>query len=348
MGGFTGAIRLAGGSAIVLLVMAGLLVPAEVWATPFPSGPATDGPFASDTDFWVTITPAPTAPITYTYSTTFITDPDTQVGRSAIITEGSPSDDPNGTLIITGLCTACSPVVKDSDFTCWPVIPPNWENDPGKREIHTEILSLDLCGTAVSNEPGNLTPYVCYLAGQPAYDALDGVGAASLYENSFGEVEPDLPTTNPNYDFPATSFFNVNGVVTITPAPAGTSGVFVLADAGDTILMVNRDVKELPPPGSYFWEPGTTVPGTAGPTDCSEFPIALIDATDPATIGEILNPPHHVVEDAPLPPPHGHGISVDSPTLSRWGLILVAVMLLTAGVLVIRRRGARGQVPPGS
>lgn len=234
----------------------------------------------------------------------------TAVAHSSPIGEGSPPDDPAGTAVPTAGCPACDPTVSDSDMTCWPAPPPPWETRAGVPEVHTEMIDVALCGGpcggacgACGVVPGACTE-MCYLAGQPAWDALDSVGQAARYLNSYGEVEP--LAVPPAMNFPAGSFFDVKGVVTITPAPAGTSGVFILSDPTNSILMVNRALAGFPPTsGEYAIEAGTKMPGGAGGL-CSICNIPIADATAggappwPA-VGVICCPASHVPGFPPPP-----------------------------------------------
>src|SRR5262249_8418196 len=132
-----------------------------------------------------------------------------------VLTEFSPEP---AAVVPTAGCTVCATLVQDSDIGCYPLAA---DTAGSRRELHTEMLSLNMCGPTMDSH------VVCYLAGQPAADALAGrLPGGANYRNSFGEVYSLDPTGNPALDFPATSFWAVRGVVTITPAPPGTSGVF--------------------------------------------------------------------------------------------------------------------------
>lgn len=254
------------------------------------------------------------------------TDPATVASRSAVIGEGTAGDG-GGTPVLTPGCANCAGAVSDADLTCWPAPPPNWEANANSREVHTEMLSLQLCGTCT------LGPciQICYLAGQPAFNALAAVGAGASYRNSFGEVERLNPGTNPPGDFPATSFWDVKGVVTINPAPAGTSGVFVLDNPAESILMVSRNIPALPPPAGIGYDPeaGTTAPGGAG-VPCGVLPLAVRDPVANARAGEINNGVRHIL-----------GSTI--PLLGTGGLIVMVLLTVGIAIIVI----VRGRLAPG-
>src|SRR5436190_4104739 len=90
-----------------------------------------------------------------------VSDPGTMVTRSAVTTEAV-----EGLLAVaTNFCAACSPTVSDADIGCFPA---GLGGPPARREIHTEMLSLGMCGATADGR------VVCYLAGQPAANALAG------------------------------------------------------------------------------------------------------------------------------------------------------------------------------
>ena len=307
---------------LALIALLGLLV-LPVGAQDFPPAAGIDE-FPSGAPLSITVNGV-------TYETFAGADNDTMVGRSAPIGEGDPMD-VGGTPVPTGACTACAPMVLDADLTCWPDPPPPPTFEAGDvDELHTEMLSLDLCGPITVGPPGEL----CYLAGQPAFDALMQVGAAGLYQNSFGEVEPMDPD-QPD-DFPASSFWDLKGVFTVDPPPPGTSGVFVLADLTDSILLVVRNVEELPPEGaSYTFEAGTREPlGAGGP--CGQFPIPVADALAPgAAIGEVGFARHDVDEDEDEEEEDPDPKKVRA--LGPLGVIgLVVALLGIAAALIVRR-----------
>jgi len=139
-------------------------------------------------------------------------------------------------------------------------------------------------------------------------------------------VERDVPGTDPDTDFKATSFWDVKGVVTISPPPPATSGVFVMTDLTDSVLMVARGVLSLPPTGrSYVPEAGTRSPGGAGGT-CSVLPLAYEDATNAAHSGTLNFPATHAVQST-------HGV----PGLGVIGAVILSFLTLMAAAYVVYR-----------
>ncbi len=272
-------------------------------------------------------------------------DPATTVGRSATHTQGSASDTGGTTVPITG-CAACDPTVADSDLACKPLAPPNpaWQL-AGLPEVHTEILSLELCGPC-NPDPTKSAPCIeiCYKAGQPAFAALAALAPPQTgkYRNSYGEIERLIGAPQ-STDFPAKSFFDVKGVVTIDTSatagiqgPAGTSGVFLLRNfstAAATLLMVRNSISQLPPHNGtgYTPEPGNTAFNQTV-ANCGVLPMEIEDASAAGGgAGRLLDEVFHVVG-----PP-------STPTLQPWGLALFAVLLGGLAVLIVVRisRGRR-------
>ena len=275
------------------LTMVGLLAP-EVSRAQFP-GQGQDV-FASSSSLCVVIDGRSYG------SLAKATDPGTLVGRSDGMVEGTPPDTTGSAVPITG-CPVCDASVSDTDMTCFP---PGFPETGGTREVHTEMLDLHLCHSCsvCTCAAPHSCDTICYLAGQSAFDALNSIGAAGKYRNSYGEVESKDPAGNPANDFPATSFFDIKGVVTVSPAPAGTSGVFVLADLTDSILMVNGTLGAFPPTlgSSYTIAAGSKLPGGAGGA-CSICNIPLADAVSGAVVGYLCCPPVHHDIEPPLEEP---------------------------------------------
>jgi IPTL-CTERM motif len=274
----------------------------------FPSGPAVDPPFPTASPFLVTIKGNPYSAMTQ--------DPAMVVTRSAATTEYDEGVMP----VITTGYPNCGPNVSDADVGCFP---PGLDSPPVRRELHAEMLSLNLVGTT-----GGYT--VRYLAGQPAFDALNQVGAAAWYRNSCGEVVSLDASGNSANDFPARSFWAVRGVVKISPPPPGTSGVFF---ATDLILMDLGIVNSLPPLGSTYanYTNGRTNEDGTGAA-CGVLPVALYDATNPPPA-----PPVGQIESGAT-----HTLLMIMPTLQEWGLItLMALLVIVGAVFLLRHRGVK-------
>jgi len=237
-----------------------------------------------------------------------LSDSQTTVGRSGPIseaTEGVPVPVP------TGSCGVCQTTVADSDIDCWT---PGSGGPGARREVHTEMLSLNMCGAI-----GMYT--VCYLAGQPASVALAGVSGAAYYANTFGEVEAQNLTGDAANDFPANSLWAIRGVVTFDPAPPSTSGVFV---TDRSILMMLNDIRALPPDDAYVVEAaGGVLEGGRGAA-CGALPAPLFDAGLPGgpLVGQINSGAQHF------------GI----PALGTIGIIVMTLGLLLAGMWLLWRR----------
>ena len=214
----------------------------------------------------------------------FVTDPATKAGYSGVFAEQEEATSPAREVDTAGYL-ACSNTVSDADIGCFPSGLPN---EPGRREIHTEMLSLNLSG-----KNGEVT--VTYLAGQPAADALAGRPGAVWYRNSCGEMVSLSPNPNAS-DFPARSFWAIHGVVTITPAPPNTCGVFYTKDP---FLMDLNPVNSIPPSGSlYNFVPGNSEEDWTG-TACGALPVALYDADSNLAVGRIDCPAKHIAEAGP-------------------------------------------------
>ena len=268
--------------------------------------------FASASGFSVTVN-------TVTYSG-LINDPMTTVGRSAVTTEGA-----GAVAVDITNCAACTSPVSDTDITCFPVP----SGGPATlRELHTEMVSLDMCGTATATIPGTFT--VCYLAGQPAATAL-ATTPFGVYGNSYGEIESLDPTGNPTNDFPADSFWVMSGVVTIEPLnPAGPIETYF---ATAPILMSFGTVTALPPLGGNYANnlTGTTIEGGGG-VPCGALPVALFDAGTGVNAGQINSSVVHNVLASNL---------IAIPTLTKWGLIVLTLLFLGLAMLSLRRNKAR-------
>jgi len=131
-----------------------------------------------------------------------INDANTIVGRSDPFTEGA---EPPGGVPIVGW-----------DPNRWPNTSPNapdpWrfpgdfpEGPAARREVHTEILDLDLGGGGLFSVK----------AGQAFWDNASEVVRQRFYRDSFGEVASHNSSGIPAQDFPADSFFNVFVQVTV-------------------------------------------------------------------------------------------------------------------------------------
>jgi hypothetical protein len=170
-----------------------------------------------------------------------LSDSATVIGRSAPHTHGSAADT-NGTPVgDAGNCplTSC---VKDSDFTVLPSCPgPPCEGPASTREIHTEIVDLNLIGTLLGGLP-----------------KVRAGSSASSRPKSFGEVESKFSTGLPADDLPdADSFFDVFVEVDLPICGLFPGGTVYNQQA---LLIVNTDVDDLPPPVVYIHGNSSFVP----------------------------------------------------------------------------------------
>jgi len=244
-----------------------------------------------------------------------VSDPSTMVGRSAATTDGNAAAVP----VATGACVVCQPTIADADITCWA---PGMGGPGTRREVRVEMLSLNMCGTT----SGGLQ--VCYKAGQPAWNELNALGQAGLYRNSFGEVQSNNSTGAPNTDFPAQSSWSIHGIVTIFPAPAGTSGVFYTTVPA---CMNFGNVPSFPPPSgltNYGNVTGTVLPDGGGGA-CGALPIALFDAASGLLVGQINSNVTHII-----------GL-VGIPTMQSWVVAIGVVVVIAFAIYLLRRRTPR-------
>ncbi len=164
-------------------------------------------------------------------------DAHTIVGRSHPHNEGDAADEVTGAVISGG---GGDPYPNTALRAVDPIRPPTgWAEGPnGRREIHTEILNLNLASTA--------GPPAAVKAGQAAYAALDTLGLAHLYRDSFGEVASQDPTGNPDSDFPADSYFNVFTVVEV-PDPNNVNNTLTLANLHPMVVRRADPLHQFPP-----------------------------------------------------------------------------------------------------
>ena len=156
-----------------------------------------------------------------------LSDANTVVGRSAPHLDGDGSDT-GGTAVGTA-----GTIISDSSFS---LVPASIEGPAGSREVHTEIVSLNLTGLGAWVRAGTFAP------AQPI---------------SPGEVEAQSSSGNPVDDFPADSFFNVFAEMFL-PAIAGFPGGTLYNT--EPLLVVSNKVEGFPPRVIYFHGNTTAVP----------------------------------------------------------------------------------------
>jgi len=123
------------------------------------------------------------------FTSPYLFDTDTQIGRSGAIVEGSAADI-GGTPVGSGVTS-----VSNADFSSIPI---SFQQNSGvNREVHTEILNFNL----VDSDPSGSG--MALRAGSQNPNLLPGT------RRSVGEVESLSGTGDPANDFLAQSFFDV-------------------------------------------------------------------------------------------------------------------------------------------
>lgn len=154
-------------------------------------------------------------------------DPATVIGRSAPHVDGDATDTGGAVVGTAGT------VISDGSFS---LVPSGIEGPAGSREIHTEIVTLNLTGFGAAVRAGSAAP------AQPI---------------SPGEVESLDPTGNPVNDFPSESFFNVFVEIDL-PAGAGFPGGTLYNPS--PLVVISNKVERLPPQVVYIHGNTSAVP----------------------------------------------------------------------------------------
>jgi hypothetical protein len=145
-------------------------------------------------------------------------DTNTVVGRSNAFRESDETNAPMATINCRTNYPGTGATVGDQNCR----LPSGFPEDVGtRREVHTEILSLQLTndGRDITIERHGMAPMqmsfpagvITIRAGQPYSDSVSNGPASKYFKNSIGEVASlaAVPTTNFDNDFPAASFFHV-------------------------------------------------------------------------------------------------------------------------------------------
>ena len=176
-------------------------------------------------------------------------DSQTKIGRSDPHQDSDVIDEVNGAQICqSGTSSSCSMylprLVKDNDFPLFPPLDglPFDEGPSGTKEIHTQILSLNMtdlgkCGTQTQNVVrAGLIP-----------------GVVGLLP-SIGEVEAlNMPLLS---DFPAESFFDMFVEVDMDLGPLGVKTLY----NNQPLLIQNGQLNQLPPTVIYTHNVSNTSP----------------------------------------------------------------------------------------
>jgi hypothetical protein len=156
---------------------------------------------------------------TFRLESPILVDSETVIGRSAAHFNGLPPDNTIGTPV-----GDAGTFVKDDNFT---VVPAGFQGPGNPREIHTEIVAL------------NLNP-----RSGPDLPKVRAGSLAPLRPKSFGEVESKSSTGLPINDFPADSFFDVFVEVDLPECGDFPGGTVYNPQA---LLVVFSNVNDLPP-----------------------------------------------------------------------------------------------------
>ena len=178
------------------------LWPGQAQAAQFPGGPADDVT-QSLGKFEIVVHPQFRSlfsnlrgydPKTYTFTSPILYDGNTIIGRSDPHLDGDATDIGGATVGKGEIEGTAQRIISDSDFS---IMPPEFM-EPGAREVHTNVESLFLTNGAGFNvRVGSQAPDQPISPGEVQSNATEG----------------DIG--NPNFDFPAKSFFNVFAEVDI-------------------------------------------------------------------------------------------------------------------------------------
>ena len=179
------------------------------------------------------------------------------------------------------------------------------EGQPSRREIHTELYSLFATGGGITLK----------------------AGAYHITTRSVGEVS-SLDSTG-STDFPADSFFDIYFEVDIPGPP----GITLYNKPGNPLILKNGGINALPPLASGYvhdfggknWAVPLHIKGNGQFFGWLTKGVHGVGVSDGWLEGVF-----EALEDGE---PHG-----PIPTLSEWGLIVMALLFLMAGAIVIKRR----------
>jgi hypothetical protein len=254
------------------------------------------------------------------WTSAMLIDGSSIIGLSDPLVAGSPQD---GAGVPVG---SAGTVVSDSSFS---LLPPGFGPAAGTREVHMQYVSLNLC------TPG----------GGPMLRA--GSNAPSQ-PSSFGAAHSLSSNGNPAVDFPATGFFDVNGEFDFPPYGA--------LRATAPILFQSTNLTDFTRP-IFTTGSGSAVPVIAESDEPSigmhagdlfgfvlivaqGFGFDLNSSSDVATVQAAMSQLHelHVPTQYQNWAPNLAVTVPAAPALPTWGLALMAVALLAAGVTVSRSR----------
>jgi nucleoporin NUP188-like protein len=158
---------------------------------------------------------------TFRLTSPLLYDPTTTIGRSDPLLDGSTNDTlgvPVGTF---------GTVVSNGSFV---FIPPGFDGPPGTREVHTQIISINLQDVF-------------------AFGAFVHAGTnAPSQHPSFGQVQSQSPSGNPSIDFPAKSFFDIFVEVELP----GLGGTGALISNASPLVVTATNLTMFPPKVIYI------------------------------------------------------------------------------------------------
>jgi len=163
-------------------------------------------------------------PNTYRLQSSTLFDPATRIGRSSPHPHGSLPD-LSGTPVGVN-----NTIISDGSFS---LVPSGFQGPVGTREVHTEIVSLNMTGAGGTVRAGTMAP------NQPM---------------SPGEVESKQTPTQP--DFPAESFFDVFVEVDLPNLGGKTAKLVNL----NPMLITDSNLQKFPPKVVYIHGNSTAVP----------------------------------------------------------------------------------------
>jgi hypothetical protein len=219
----------------IVVLLAACLAALPVWAqTNFPAAKGDDAA-QSFGAFWILIEPpyrslftgcAGYNPTTHVLQSPWLYEPNTSIGRSAPLNEGTPQDH-SGVQV-----GSANTIVKDSDMK----LPAGFTPAPaGAHEVHTEIRHLNMVGGGAGVRAG-----VCY-----SHAGCSPAPAPPSNRISPGEVI----TNGGTHDFPARSFFNVFAQIDI-PHCGGFPATIVFNSK--PLLVQTPSISSFPPSGAVY------------------------------------------------------------------------------------------------
>ncbi len=283
-------------------------------------------------------------PVTGRLTSPILHDNATKVGRSASHLAGTV---PAGGIPVGGPVPI---TIAPGDYSLVPAI---FQTPPANtREVYTEIRSFNLATDRKSCGQEGSDPRVPPLFMYPDGLSFVRAGDQLIGVKSPGQVQSANPGTGPAGDFtpsPARSFFDIFVQVSLPPL-----GSFSGATLGNDqpLLVENSALTSLPPQVVYIHGGSAAIAvkfRTAGSNALTGVTWNVGDvfgylvlaghginfSCDQASVNNFIN---QVLGTINNPRPELPVPGAPIPTVSEWGLIVLALLLLTAGMIVLRRR----------